>query len=680
MAKYTTSDIRNIVLVGHGGSGKTTLADAILHKTGMSNRFGRVEDGTSALDWAEDAKAARHSIDSGVIHASAHGAEFHIIDTPGYPDFQGAAFPALSAAETAVLVIDAAHPLPVNARTMWQAAGDRNLARLVLVNRMDGDNASFEKVYSELREVLGRRLIAINIPVGEGASFKGVVRVLDPKADAGERGADLEQARSELMDTIAETSEELMEKFLEEGELTEEEITVGLRTAIATGGVIPVLFSAAGQELGVDELLLFAARACPSPADGLLTRDTGDEKLEADPDKPLVAVAWRRSFDPFVSRINYVRVLQGTLKIEHIKVLHEGEVADDKFTGMFLLQGKEHTKIERGIPGDIVGLAKAEKVHFGNTITQGTVSVKPLPPIDCPSPMVSLAVHAIRREDEQKLKPALTRIAEDDPTFSVTVDSTTHEMVISGMSDLHLTTLLGRVKTREKVEVTTSIPKIAYLETIQQNSETNYRHKKQSGGAGEFAEVHLRIRPLERGGGFEFLDKIVGGVISKNYIPSVEKGVRSVMTGGGIIAGFPVVDVAVELFDGKEHPVDSKDVAFQKAGRMAFRRAMDAARPALLEPIYDIWIDVPVRYSGDVLSDISGQRRGRPMGMEQSADRQVIQAQVPLAQIQTYATDLRSMTGGDGTYRVEFSHYEVCPSHVQSEVAAKYGKKEAEEE
>lgn len=687
MAKYTSEQIRNIALVGHGGSGKTTLADAILHKTGVTKRQGHVNDGTSFLDYADDEKASKHTIDATVVHTNAHGCEFNLIDTPGYPDFVGNAAAPLAAVETAMLVIHAGHPLRVNARTMWKEAGARGLARMIVVNRMDDEHASFESVYAAIREALGNRCIAINLPVGEGSGLERIVRVLDPEADAGPRQEALEEARRELMDAVAETSEELMEKFLEEGELCPEETTEGLRHAMTSGGLYPVMFTSAEKEIGMDELLMFAARSCPSPVDGRLRAALDDEEKHVNPDasKPLIAHAWRRAYDPFVSRITYVRVHQGTFKNNHSceVVKAGGELVHEKFTGMVRMQGKEQEKIESAIPGDIVALAKAEHTEFGDTLTQGTDGgddVFPLATIPCPKPMVSLAVHAVKRDDEQKIKPALTRIAEDDPTFTVEVNSTTHEMVISGMSDLHLNTMLARVKARDKFEVETSIPKIAYLETITMPAETSYRHKKQTGGAGEFAEVHIRVKPLERGDGFQFVDKIVGGAISKGYIPGVEKGVRSVLDGGGIVAGFPVVDVEVELFDGKEHPVDSKDVAFQKAGRMAFRDAMSKAKPVLMEPVYDMWIDVPLTHSGDVLSDISGHRRGRPTGMEQVRDRQVIQAQVPLSEIQSYATDLRSMTGGDGTYRIEFSHYEVCPGNVQQQVAEKYGKKVEEED
>ena len=675
-----STSIRNLALVGHGAAGKTTLTDCILFKSKATNRQGSVDDGTSLSDSDDVEKEKKFSIDTSIFNVDREGKLLNILDTPGYPDFTGAAIAALEAVETAVVVINASAGIEINTRRMWDQATRRGLSRVVVLNKMDGENIEYETLMDSLKDAFGGGCVCVNVPVGSGSDFAAVVSVMDEDASADGCLVAPADAREKLMDAVVETDDALMERYLEGEALSSEEISVALQKALTSGALVPILHTSARKDIGVEELVDFMAMALPSPADGRTRSVPGageeDEptEIECDPDGPLVAQIFKVMTDPFVGKLTFFRVLRG-------KVTGEGALYNERVGSasrpaqLVKVQGAKQEQVGEIAAGGIGAVSKIEDSRVGDTFCDRKTIVS-CEPIKLPQPMVSLAVEPKSRGDEGRISTAMGKMADEDPTFLTHRDAQTHEMVISGLSSLHLDIILLRLARRFQVEVNTKDPKIAYRETILGKSESRYRHKKQTGGRGQFAEVAIRIEPTERGEGFQFHDEIVGGSIPNNYIPAVEKGIRETMA-RGVVAGYLVVDVAVHCWDGKFHDVDSSEAAFKFAARRAFQDAFKAAKPALLEPIVTIEVTAGPDSMGDITGDLNG-RRGRIQGMESVGGMQVIKAQVPMSEIMHYATELRSMTGGTASFTMEFSHYDVVPAHEQQKVVAAAKVKEEE--
>jgi len=674
---YSVEDIRNIVLIGHGAAGKTTLAEAMLHRSGAVNRLGSVDEGTSVSDSTPEERERKVSITASTLNFTAKGKQFHILDTPGYPDFFGEVLSCLPAAETALLVVSATAGIELNTIRTWNAAREAGLAGIVVINKMDGENVDCDGLLAGVREIVGASCVPMNLPVGLGENFSGVVEVFaDAEAPEGVIG-DPAAAHEEAMEAVVEADDTLLERYLEEGSVDQESLSATLSKAVSSGSLVPVLFTAARSETGVDELIDFLARVAPSPAARPVKAFRNDEEIdvEADPSGPFAAFAFKSMTDPYVGKLAFLRVFRGTLSGEDSIYDVAGE-SSHRVGHIYKLQGREQQEVERAVPGDIIAVAKIDEIEINHTLTGGEGSALRFSEIDFPTPMVSLAVQPKKRGDEQRISGGLAKLADEDRTFVVRRDAQTGELVVSGMSTLHLDVMLERLKSRFDVEVVTSKPKIPYKETITGTADARYRHKKQTGGRGQYGEVFIKLEPLERGQGFEFVDEIVGGRIPNQYIPAVEKGIRETMA-SGILAGYPVEDVRVRLYDGSFHAVDSSEAAFKTAASKAFQEGFMKAKPVLLEPIVNMEITIPSEFMGDVSGDISS-RRGRITGMDQGPGGiQIVKATVPMSEVMHYATELRSMTGGRGAFTMEFAYYDVVPQRTAETVIAQ-AEREAE--
>lgn len=671
-------DIRNIVLLGHGNSGKTSLAEAILHKTGVTNRLGSIDEKNTVSDFDEEEKSRGNSIHSSLLYANHNGKLINLIDTPGYPDFIGGALPAIPAADTAVIVINAANGIEMNTRKLFQAATAAGKARMIVVNRIDADNIDLAELLGQIQETFGTQCRCANLPADDKASIIDCI--------AGASGSspvmDPEQAHTELMESAIEADEELMESYLGGEEISTEKLGAVIVKAMQAGTLIPVLFTDARHEVGITELLDMIANYAPSPAEAApAVLKNGEETTEVkpDPDGPLCGLVFRVGFD---ARSNMkqasIRLFSG--KLTSATQLMINDARKPIRPGHPLkMQGAESKEVETGECGDIITLSKIDELHLGDLVHDGNFSGKfEMPPL--PNPMFSLAMEPASRGDENKISAALDRLTDEDPCFKVTRDAQTKEMVINGLGDLHLRVMLSKMENRYKVAVNTKPPKIPYRETITAKAEGHYRHKKQTGGAGQFGEVYLRVEPAERNSDptLEFSWDIFGGSIPGQYEPAILKGINDVMD-SGCLAGFPMQDVKVSIYDGKYHPVDSKEVAFRAAGKGAFLDAVLKARPVLLEPIVNMEITVPSENMGDITGDLSS-RRGRVTGQEMlTGGMMVIKAQVPLSEVANYNSQLKSVTGGQGSYSMELSHYEPTAPNIQQQIIDQY-KKEKEEE
>ncbi len=701
MAKHQTANIRNVAIVGHSAVGKTTLADLLLFKTKVATRAGSVDDGSSLLDVDEDEQAHKHSISSSVCHFTHDGKHVNVIDTPGKPDFIGQVIGSLRAVETAVITVAAPSGIEVNTRRTFNQAVKAGVGRMILINKCDADNIDFEQLISDLQEMFGAGCVPLNLPVGLGGDFKAVHSTLSSDVAPNGVVGDASEYNQNLMDAIAESDEELMERYLEGEELTADEIESGLHKAIAAGSLVPIFCCSAKTDVGVDEFLSALSHYAPSPVE--LTRKgvkEGEEfEIEPKADGPLIAQVFKTRIDPFVAKMNYIRVYSGTLS-KDASVNSTGSDKPVKISQLLEVQGGTQEAVDAAVPGDIVATVKLEELQTGNVLTRGIDGVT-MPPIVFPKPMIALAVEPKSQADQSKISGALAKIIDEDPTFEVERNDQTRQMVMRGMSELHLKISEEKLNTRDKVEIVTSSPKIPYRETVSGTAEGSYRHKKQSGGAGQFAEVHFRIAPIPQEineeefftkANFEsmreyhynpelnyaFVDRVTGGSVPNNYIPAVEKGIKERMT-QGVIAGNQVQDVSCELFFGKDHPVDSNETAFKTAASMCFRDVFKQASPVLLEPICNVEITVPGDNLGDITSDLN-TRRGRVEGMDGApGGYQIIHAKVPLAEMMTYSRNLGSMTGGQGSFTLEFSHYETVPPQEQQKIVAAAAR-EAEEE
>jgi len=674
-----SKDIRTVALVGHSGSGKTMLAEAMLLAGGVINELGSIERGTTVSDSSPEEKEAGRSVNLGTLYAPWKDRHVNILDAPGYADFAGMALSALSAADLALISVNANAGLEVTTRKMWDAAGEAGCPRGFVITRLDGDNAKFDEVLETIRSAFGASCAPVTVPKGVGKAFEGVVDLVNPGEDLS---GEADEMRQSLMESAISSDEELMEKYLSDEEIPTEALAKAMREAVVSGDLVPVFSVVAPKGAGVEALLDFIADYGPTPSEArpslappeAAEGEDGAEDKEAEEfipadGGPFVARIFKVLSDDYVGKVSVFRVYQGSLKAG--ATVHVPGGVSAKVSKLYRFQGKDQTEVGEAVAGDVVATAKIEELGFGMTLLDspdGTGLARPR----IPKPMVERAVEPKSRGDEGKISSALRRLADEDPTFEWRQDPQTHETVVAGLGDRQLKIMFDRMKRRFQLEITTRPPKIAYRQTITGTAEVKYRHKKQTGGAGQFAEISIRVSPNERGAGYEFIDDIFGGAIDQQFRPSVDKGIQAKMR-EGITVGFPLVDVKVSLFDGKTHPVDSKDIAFQIAGREAIKEAVGKAKPVLLEPVVNMEIVVPSRFMGDITGDISG-RRGRIQGMDSLGDMQVVKAQVPASEVQTYGSELQSLTGGEGYFTMEFSHYDVVPSNVAQQIMAQNAK------
>ncbi len=680
MPSAKPENIRNVVLLGHAGTGKTTLTDCVLYKSKLTNRFGSVDEGTSLSDYEDDEKDKKYSIHATLFHIDREGVQINWIDAPGYPDMVGEAVCALSAADTALILVSAAQGVTLQTHKAFERAGELGIARWFVVSKLDAEEADFERTVDQIREAFGTMCVPLLYPVGKGGSFDHDINVLEPgETPPAEIKDSIAIYGENIKDAIVMVDESLMEKYLE-GSITLDELRSNFTKAIVQGTVFPIVAVSSKNESGVNKLMDAIVRYAPSPvargpvAGTTAGKDKKPVSLPAKLDGHLAGRVFKLLRHPFVGKICYVRLYSGTIKDgEHLVIPNRDKTF--KVANMSRPQGKETQVVHEAGAGDIVALAKIEDLNLGDSISMKNDPME-FPSPEYPTPMVALAVEPKTRADEQKISDALHKLADEDPTFTATRDKQTAEMVIRGVSTLHIQLKLSALKKRFEVEVETKTPKIPYHETITRKAREQYTHRKQSGGSGQYARVEIEVEPTPRGEGFEFKSGIVGGVISSQFIPSIERGIRTVLE-TGVVAGYPIVDVKVTVVDGKEHPVDSKDIAFQVAGREAFKAAFEKCHPELLEPIVNLEITVPSQFMGDVSGYLSSHR-GRPVGMEAIGDLQTIQAQIPMAEIMNFSTDLQSMTGGLGSYAFTPSHYEVVPSHLKNKIIDAHKKEEEE--
>ena len=669
-----SGDIRNVILLGHGGSGKTSLGEAMLHKTGATNRLGSVDEKTSICDFYDEEKEHQHSIQSATVHVMHAGKLINIIDTPGYPDFTGSAIKAIPAAETAILVISAAAGIETNTRKMFQLATEADIPRVIVINKMDAENVAFSELIKNIQETFGPQCRCANLPGADKASVIDCIENQNGESPV----MDVGQAHTELIESVIEADDELMESYLGGEEISTEKISAVFVEALKAGTLIPIVFTNARREIGIQDLLDIIVQYTPSPTQAKPAQlKDGDHvtALKADASGPLAGLVFRIGFDPR-SNMKYstIRLFSGTIKSD-TNILRNDEKKSIRPGHILKAQGGETEQVDIGVAGDIITLAKVEELKIGDFIHEGGLSGQiDMPAV--PQPMFSLALEPATRGDEQKISTALERLCEEDPCFKTTRDQQTKELVANGLGDLHLRVTLEKMHNRFKLTVNTKEPKIPYRETITAKAEGHYRHKKQTGGAGQFGEVYLRVEPSERNSdpALQFSWDIFGGSIPGQYEPAVLKGINEIMQ-SGVVAGFPMQDIAVSIYDGKHHPVDSKEVAFRAAGKGAFVDALEKARPVLLEPIVDMEVTIPAENVGDITGDLAS-KRGRVQGQETlPGNFIVIKAQVPLSEVTQYNSQLKSVTGGRGSYGMTLSHYELVPPNVQQQIVAQYAKK-----
>lgn len=670
MARIETSKIRNIALVGHEGAGKTMLVEAFLYKVGVLTRMGTIKEGNTASDFDPDEREGGKSFSCSTMSFSYKDVHFNILDVPGSSDCVADMLTALRAVECAVICVDATSGVKVNTRRIWQEAEKTGLPCCFAITRLDAENTNYGKTLAEIREHFGDRCIPALWPDGSAGALSKVFSVLEPPDGAPD---EVYSTNEQLSEAVVEADDELMEKYLEGEEISAETFRSTFTKAMLQRVLFPVLVAAGEPQIGLDEMLDFLAAFSPKPNEVERKGMAGEEEVVLDPDNGFVGFVYRTVADEFVTRISYLRVLAGKLA-SNTSFVNRRTGKSERIGGLLKICGKEQDPVDEGVSGDIVAVAKVEDILAGDTLTDDKTKIT-LPEIHFPTPMCSLAVRPKSRGDEQKISTALRELVSDDRTIAVQADTQTGDLVLSGMSDQHLSLMLKRLKRRRKVEVETAPPKIPYKETITKSAKyVEYTHKKQTGGAGQFARVFIDVEPKERGGGYEFVDKIFGGVIDQTFRPSVDKGIQNKMA-EGVIAGYPVVDVKVTLVDGKTHPVDSKDIAFQIAGREAFKKAVLQCNPVLLEPIVKLEVVVPQSNMGDVMGDLNG-KRGRILTSGSEGNLAVVQALVPLGEIQNYQAGLKSMTGGEGSYTMEFDHYDIVPPNVHKMIVAEYEKEQ----
>ena len=693
MKEYGTQQIRNIGLLSDGGTGKTTLAEAILFNAGVTTRLGKVADGNTVMDYDPDEHRRGCSINAAVASFFYKNKKVNLIDTPGYANFITDTIGCLRVIDGAIFLVSAVDGLKVQTEKLWNSAKDLGIPRMFFINEMDRSQADMEKVLEEIKGELGVKPVLLTYPLGKGDDFKGVVELLTGKAliYEGEEGKftegqvpdefkdAVEEARNTLIEDIAETNDELMEKYLEGEELSQKELVEALAQGVKSETLFPAFVGSALLNRGVHSLMDVMVEVLPAPderppAKGINPNTGEEEERKCSTEEPLAALVFKTISDPYAGKITLFKVFSGVLEGD-TTVLNTTKETKERVGKPFFMVGKEQKPVDKVIAGDIGAVAKLKETGTGDTLCAPDAPFL-FPPIPFPEPILSFAIQAKSRSDEEKISSALQRLMEEDPGLKVNRDEQTKELIISGLGQLHLETIVERLKRKYGVEVELQTPKVPYKETIKKKVKMQGRYKKQTGGRGQYGDVWIEIEPLPRGTGFEFEDRIVGGAIPRQYIPSVEKGVKGAMQ-EGILAGYPVVDVKVILYDGSFHPVDSSDLAFQIAGSMAFKKAAAQANPVLLEPIMTLEVIVPDDCVGDVIGDLNA-KRGKILGVEAKGKNQIIKAQVPLAEILRYAPELRSITGGRGTYSMEFSHYEEVPAHLAQKIIEESKREEGE--
>jgi len=688
MKEYTTEFLRNVALVSHGGAGKTMLAEAFLHATGATTRLGKVEDGTTVSDYDDEEHRRKISIFSSVIPIEHRDHKINIIDAPGYTDFVGEMISALSVADGAVIVVDAVAGIEVGTELAWRYADEFNLPRFFVINKMDRDNADFEKTFAAIEEFVlahGKRVVKVHLPIGEKQDFKGVVDVIGMKAYMGDGKITAEipdelkeaaqAAHFTMVEDAAEGEDELMEKYLENGSLTDAEMVRGLEDVVYAGQFVPVFCSAGAREIGIIALLNDIIDLLPSPLNGPKRSAQGKdgvEELKPSDSGPLAAYVWKTTADPFVGKMTYFRVVSGSMQAD-ARVWNQNKGAEERVSGLHFQRGKEQIAAKTIHAGDIASVSKLSVTMTGDTFCDKGHPLTIARP-KFPAALYRVAITPKTQADAAKISPTLTRMCEEDMTLTWQNDPITHETVLQGMGDQHIDVAISRAQTKFQVGLGTQQPRIPYREGITRKASAQYRHKKQSGGAGQFGEVHLRIEPLPEAD-FEFTDELVGMNLSKSYLPPIEKGIKATMERGAF-AGYPMSNVKIIVYDGKEHEVDSKPVAFEIAGREAFKLAVQSAGPVLFEPIMSVRVTVPDANMGDVMSDLN-TRRGRVQGTDSERGNTIIVAHVPMAEMTRYTTQLRSITGGRGYFSMEFDHYDVVPTQIAGTIIEAH-KKEME--
>jgi len=678
MKEYTTEFIRNIALVSHSSAGKTMLTEAFLHFTGATTRLGKVDDGTTLSDFDEEEIRRKISLYTSVLPVEYKDFKINVLDTPGYTDFVGEVISALSVADGAVVLVDSVSGVEVGTEVAWHYISHFGLPRFVVINKMDRENANFQKVFDAVQEISQIRLIPMQIPWGEKTSFQGVIDLLTMKAykDDGKIAVEIpaeyksaaEEGHFALVEAAAEGEDSLLEKYLESGELSSEEIIKGLSAVIRNSSFIPVFVSAAGAEIGIAPLLDAIISFIPSPAQAKTVKaqgKNGEEEISASDAGPLAAYVWKTTADPFVGKQTFFRIYSGMVTSDS-RVWNQSKGIEERFGTVSIPRGKESFAIKVVHSGDIAVVPKLSETVTGNTLSdKGHPLTVPMPAY--PNALYRVSIQPKTQADSTKISPTLTRLCEEDMTLSWYNEGATNQTILQGMGDQHIDVAIRRAESKFQVNLVTGEPKVPYQETITRKASAMYRHKKQTGGAGQFGEVHLRVEPIQEKD-FDFTWEVFGGAVSQSYSASIQKGIHSVMK-EGVIAGYPVRGVLVAVYDGKEHPVDSKPVAFEIAGREAFKLAFKDAGPVLYEPIMNVEITVPEANMGDVLGDLN-TRRARVQGMNSEKGHSIVTATVPLSEMLRYTTQLRSMTGGRGVFSMEFASYEMVPTHIQAEIVA----------
>lgn len=692
MKKYATEKIRNLAIVSHGGAGKTSLMEAMLYCGGATDRLGRVDEGTTIGDYDPEEVKRRISISTSMAPVEWKGCKITVLDTPGYADFLGEVKGALSVVEGALVVVDAVAGAEVETEKVWRYAEDRGVSRIVVVNKMDRENADFDRCLEGMRAMWGTKVVPVQLPIGSQASFSGVVDIIACKAysfkgkDVSEipipvdLAGQMELYRVMLAETAAEADDELMMKYLDGGELSDEEIALGVRKGTAAGTLVPVFVVSSLRNIGCQLLLDAIADYIPSPGDrpavsGRSLKGTEDSREPNDSER-FSAQVFKTMVDPYVGKVTYFRVFSGVLKSD-AAVYNSTKDKVERVGQLFLLRGKVQEPVAEVHAGDIAAVAKLQDASTSDTLCDKDKPII-LPSIEFPSPLLSLAVEPKAKGDEDKIGTGLIRFTDEDPTFKVSKNPETHELIVSGMGELHLEVIMSRLQKKFGVETLLKDPRIPYRETIRGTAKAQGRHKKQSGGRGQFGDVWIEYEALPTGGGFEFVDKVFGGSIPRNYIPAVEKACHEILHAGPL-AGYPVVDIRCTLYDGSYHAVDSSEMAFKVATNLSFKKGFMDAIPVLLEPVMLVEVSIPEAYMGDIIGDLN-KKRGRVLGMESSGGSQVVKANVPLAEMAKYAIDLRSITQGRGTFVMTFDHYDEVPVQIAQKVIEEHQKHHAHEE
>ena len=683
MTKTETGNLRNIVLLSHSGAGKTSLSEAMLYETGAINRLGKTDDGTTTSDYEPEEQKRATSIQTSILPCTWNNHKINLIDTPGYADYRGEVISSIKVAESALIIIDASSGVEVGTRQMWKMAEEQSLPKMIFVNKMDRENVTFQAAMDNIVNEFGRSCVALQIPVGSESSFSNTISLLEDTPSIPDNLQELyKEEKNKLVESIAETNDELTMKYLEGEELTSNEMTQGLKEGVGSGSIVPVIFGSATSEIGAKELMTFITETMPSPSEGSPITATDpsnneDVNLQTDPSGPLAVQVFKTSADPFVGKLSYIKVISGTFKSDQ-QLWNATRKESERVGQIYVMLAKEQQAVEELAPGDLGAVAKMASVLTGDTLTEKT---KPLilPSFSFPEPVFQMATYPKTKADVDKITTAISRITEEDSSLKADRHPDTGELLLGGLGDVHIEVAVEKMQRKFGVELELRTPKVPYKETITTQAKVEYRHKKQSGGHGQFGHVVLDVEPLSSGSGFEFAETVVGGSVPREYIPSVEKGCKQALVGGSL-AGYPVVDLKATLFDGSFHPVDSSGVSFEIAGSHALSDGIKKAGPIILEPIMHLEVLIPDTDAGDVMGDLNG-KRAKILGMVPQGDgTTIVEAEAPQIEVLRYATDLRSQTQGRGSFQVRFDHYEPVPMHLMEKVVQQKQQDESDSE